>query len=66
MIVLLLLSYTVLSKNTFTFDNASFLLMATTYVAMGFLYLNETRILELNMYFAHYLLYGLLIQAHIS
>ncbi|WP_028399011.1 phosphatidate cytidylyltransferase [Ectobacillus panaciterrae] len=43
-IVLLLLSYTVLSKNTFTFDDASFLLMSTIYVAMGFFYLNETRI----------------------
>ncbi|MBK5493298.1 MULTISPECIES: phosphatidate cytidylyltransferase [Bacillus] len=50
-IVLLLLSYTVLSKNTFTFDNASFLLMATTYVAMGFLYLNETRILGIKYVF---------------
>ncbi|MFX3624652.1 MAG: phosphatidate cytidylyltransferase [Ectobacillus sp.] len=43
-IVLLLLSYTVISKNTFTFDDASFLLMSTIYVAMGFYYLNETRI----------------------
>ncbi|UOY93643.1 phosphatidate cytidylyltransferase [Ectobacillus sp. JY-23] len=42
-IVLLLLSYTVLSKNTFTFDDASFLLTATIYVAMGFYYMNETR-----------------------
>ncbi|PEE43664.1 phosphatidate cytidylyltransferase [Bacillus pseudomycoides] len=50
-IVLLLLSYTVLSKNTFTFDNASFLLMATTYVAMGFLYLNETRIAGIHFVF---------------
>ncbi|WP_459499845.1 phosphatidate cytidylyltransferase [Bacillus sp. C1] len=50
-IVLLLLSYTVLSKNTFTFDNASFLLMATTYVAMGFLYLNETRIAGIEYVF---------------
>ncbi|MCP1124735.1 phosphatidate cytidylyltransferase [Bacillus sp. AFS018417] len=50
-IVLLLLSYTVLSKNTFTFDNAAFLLMATTYVAMGFLYLNETRIAGIQYVF---------------
>ena len=35
----------------FTFDNASFLLMATTYVAMGFLYLNETRILGIKYVF---------------
>ncbi|MBC6971919.1 MULTISPECIES: phosphatidate cytidylyltransferase [unclassified Bacillus (in: firmicutes)] len=56
LIVLLLLSYTVLSKNTFTFDNASFLLMATTYVAMGFLYLNETRIAGI-----HYVFYALFV-----
>ncbi|WP_369903013.1 phosphatidate cytidylyltransferase [Bacillus manliponensis] len=43
-IVLLLLSYTVLSKNTFTFDDAAFSFVATAYVAMGFYYLNETRI----------------------
>ncbi|MBO9128852.1 phosphatidate cytidylyltransferase [Bacillus sp. 165] len=42
-IVLLLLSYTVLSKNTFTFDDASFMLLSTLYVAMGFYYFNETR-----------------------
>lgn len=50
-IVLLLLSYTVLSKNTFTFDNAAFLLMATTYVAMGFFYLNETRLAGIQYVF---------------
>lgn len=50
-IVLLLLSYTVLSKNTFTFDDAAFLLMATAYVAMGFYYLNETRIVGVEYVF---------------
>ncbi|MCP8969027.1 phosphatidate cytidylyltransferase [Ectobacillus ponti] len=44
LVVLLLLSYTVLSKNTFTFDDAAFLLLSTLYVALGFYYLNETRI----------------------
>ena len=56
LIVLLLLSYTVLSKNTFTFDNAAFLLMATAYVGMGFLYLNETRIAGI-----HYVFYALFV-----
>lgn len=56
LVVLLLLSYTVLSKNTFTFDDASFLLMATLYVGMGFYYLNETRIEGLR-----YILYTLLV-----
>lgn len=43
-IVMLLLTYTVLSKNTFTFDDAAFLLFATLYIGMGFYYLHETRI----------------------
>jgi phosphatidate cytidylyltransferase len=50
-IVLLLLSYTVLSKNTFTFDDASFLVLSTVYVAMGFYYFNETRIAGLSYVF---------------
>ncbi|MFD3445497.1 phosphatidate cytidylyltransferase [Microbacteriaceae bacterium 4G12] len=50
-IVLLLLSYTVLSKNTFTFDDASFLLMSAAYVGMGFYYLNETRIAGIHFVF---------------
>lgn len=41
--VLLLLSYTVLVKNKFTFDDAGFILLATIYVGMGFYYLIETR-----------------------
>ena len=56
LVVLLLLSYTVLSKNTFTFDDASFLLMATLYVGMGFYYLNETRMEGLK-----YILYTLFV-----
>jgi phosphatidate cytidylyltransferase len=50
-VVLLLLSYTVVSKNTFTFDDASFLLMSTIYVAMGFYYLNEARMEGLRYIF---------------
>ncbi|MFD1018217.1 phosphatidate cytidylyltransferase [Thalassobacillus hwangdonensis] len=41
--VILLLSYTVLVKNRFTFDDAGFLLLAAIYVGMGFYYLIETR-----------------------
>ncbi|WP_085508330.1 phosphatidate cytidylyltransferase [Thalassobacillus devorans] len=41
--VLLLLSYTVLVKNRFTFDDAGFLLISAIYVGMGFHYLMETR-----------------------
>ncbi|WP_068672369.1 phosphatidate cytidylyltransferase [Oceanobacillus sp. Castelsardo] len=42
-IILLLLAYTVLVKNKFTFDHAGFILMATFYVGIGFYYLIETR-----------------------
>lgn len=41
--VLSLLSYTVLVKNKFTFDDAGFILLSTIYVGMGFFYLIETR-----------------------
>ncbi|RDW19513.1 phosphatidate cytidylyltransferase [Oceanobacillus arenosus] len=42
-IILLLLSYIVLVKNKFTFDDAGFTLLATFYVGLGFYYLMETR-----------------------
>lgn len=41
--VLLLLVYTVATKNRFTFDDASFLVMAVVYVGAGFYYFMETR-----------------------
>lgn len=40
---MLLLSYTVLVKNKFTFEDAGFIMLATVYVGMGFFYLLETR-----------------------
>src|SRR5699024_11947559 len=40
---LILLSYTVLKKNKFTFDDAGFILLATLYVGIGFSYFLETR-----------------------
>jgi phosphatidate cytidylyltransferase len=43
MAVLLFLSYTVVTKNTFTFDDVAFLLMCTLYIGMGFYYFIETR-----------------------
>ncbi|ASN05701.1 phosphatidate cytidylyltransferase [Virgibacillus necropolis] len=43
MFAMLLLSYTVLVKNKFTFEDAGFILLATVYVGMGFFYLIETR-----------------------
>lgn len=44
--LLLLLSYTVLVKNKFTFDQAGVIFFSTIYVGMGFFYLIEARLGE--------------------
>ncbi len=54
--IMLLLLYTVLTKNSFTFDDASFVLLATFYIGLGFYFLIEARSLGLN-----YILYILLV-----
>ena len=41
--VLLFLTYTVLTKNKFTFDDVAFSIMSILYVGMGFYYFMETR-----------------------
>ncbi|WP_093726567.1 phosphatidate cytidylyltransferase [Terribacillus halophilus] len=41
--VILLLSYTVLAKNRFTFEDAGFLLITVVYIGFGFLYFIITR-----------------------
>ncbi|MBM7572056.1 phosphatidate cytidylyltransferase [Aquibacillus albus] len=41
--VLLMLAYTVLVKNKFTFDDAGFLILSAIYVGLGFYYFVETR-----------------------
>lgn len=51
LLVMLLLAYTVLAKNTFTFDDSGFILMAVFYVGLGFYYLIETRDAGLNYIF---------------
>ncbi|AYX89666.1 phosphatidate cytidylyltransferase [Staphylococcus cohnii] len=52
----ILLSYTVLSKNRFSFMDAAFCLMSIAYVGIGFMYLYETRSEGL-----HYILLAFLI-----
>lgn len=42
-IVLLLLTYTVITKNHFTFDDAAFSALSAVYVGMGFYFFMETR-----------------------
>lgn len=51
LILLLLLSYTVLSKNKFTFDDVGFLLISTLYVGLGFYYFIEIREIALAYVF---------------
>lgn len=48
LLTILLLAYTVLSKNEFTFDDAGFMLISSIYVGIGFLYLTEARFAGIN------------------
>ena len=52
----ILLSYTVLSKNRFSFMDSAFCLMTVAYVGIGFMYFYETRSEGL-----HYILFAFLI-----
>lgn len=54
--VFLLLVYTVLVKNHFTFEDAAFTIMATLYVGIGFYYFIETREIGLT-----YVVFALLV-----
>ncbi|WP_079709480.1 phosphatidate cytidylyltransferase [Paraliobacillus ryukyuensis] len=55
-IVLILLGYTVLVKNKFTFEDAGFLVLSAIYVGLGFYYFIETQTAGL-----HYIFYGILV-----
>ncbi|MGM8364104.1 phosphatidate cytidylyltransferase [Virgibacillus sp. W0181] len=46
--VLLLLTYTVLSKNKFTFADAGFILIVVAYISFGFYFITVARIMGLN------------------
>lgn len=46
--IMLLLSYTVISKNKFTFDDAGFILLSIAYVGMGFYFFIHARLEGLN------------------
>ncbi|MCM3667746.1 phosphatidate cytidylyltransferase [Mesobacillus maritimus] len=55
--VLLFLTYTVITKNRFTFDNVAFSVLATLYVGIGFYYFIETRAAENGLTFVIYALF---------
>ncbi|WP_077621937.1 phosphatidate cytidylyltransferase [Sediminibacillus massiliensis] len=54
--VLFLLSYTVLVKNKFTFEDAGFLVLSAVYIGLGFYYFIEAREAGLE-----YIFYGILV-----
>ncbi|PMC38467.1 phosphatidate cytidylyltransferase [Bacillus sp. UMB0899] len=49
--LLLLLTYTVLTKNKFTFDDVGFVVIAVFYLGIGFYFFIETRNLDLSLVF---------------
>ncbi|HZH61235.1 MAG TPA: phosphatidate cytidylyltransferase [Metabacillus sp.] len=49
--LLLLLTYTVMTKNKFTFDDVGFVVITVFYLGIGFYFFIETRNLELNLVF---------------
>lgn len=55
-LILILLIYTVISKNQFTFEHAAFMALSALYVGIGFYYFIETRI-----YGFEYVFYALLV-----
>ncbi|MFS0574194.1 phosphatidate cytidylyltransferase [Sporosarcina sp. 179-K 3D1 HS] len=55
-IVLILLTYTVIVKNRYTFDHAAFSVLGALYVGIGFYYLIETRLFGIE-----YVVYALVV-----
>lgn len=55
-IILILLIYTVIVKNRYTFDHAAFSVLAALYVGIGFYYFIETRIVGIE-----YVVYALMV-----
>ena len=54
--IMLLMSYTVLAKNKFTFDGSGFMLISTIYVGIGFYFLILTRMMGME-----YILFALFV-----
>jgi len=50
-LILLLLSYTVITKNTFTFEDASFIVLSSFYVGFGFHFMYELRNMGIEDFF---------------
>lgn len=54
LIMLLLLAYTVIVKNKFTFEDAGFLVLSALYVGLGFSYFMQTREVDNGLIFIFY------------
>lgn len=55
--VLLFMTYTVISKNRFTFDDVAFAILSTLYIGIGFYYFIETREAESGLTYIFYALF---------
>ncbi|MFS0865072.1 phosphatidate cytidylyltransferase [Fredinandcohnia sp. 179-A 10B2 NHS] len=51
LIVLIVLTYTVISKNDFTFDDAGLIILSALYIGFGFYYMIEIRAIQLEYIF---------------
>lgn len=57
--IMILLAYTVISKNKFTIDDAGFILLSTLYISLGFYFLIEMRTIGLNyILFTLFIIWG--------
>lgn len=54
LVMLVFLAYTVVTKNSFTFDDAGFSILAALYIGVGFHYFIETRAAENGLVFLFY------------
>ncbi|WP_147532132.1 phosphatidate cytidylyltransferase [Bacillus marasmi] len=55
--VLLFMTYTVITKNRFTFDDVAFAILATLYIGIGFYYFIETRDAQSGLTYIFYALF---------
>ncbi|WP_433749823.1 phosphatidate cytidylyltransferase [Falsibacillus pallidus] len=55
--ILLMLTYTVASKNRFSFEDASYSILSILYVGIGFFYMNETRSADSGLTYLFYALF---------
>lgn len=59
LVVVFLLSYTVISKNRFTFDDAAFVILSTIYIGIGFYYFMETSVKGVEyLFFAMFVIWA--------